>query len=544
MQNGTTGWCIAATLVLAAASHAQPLQWRTIALSGQPAPGLPGVTFENLTDARITPDAATIAFRANLIGTGVVTDTDGSIWTLDSGSSTPSLRYREGTPAPGTTAATLTGIPTVNLAPNGFIGFAAGLYEGTPASTATNIAYYIESAPGSLSLIVREPLNSFLLPNHIPLSPSRSTVWTQSGVVQTPAGPVVGTTTPVPWDPAATFRVFSQAQLGPDSEVVLRAGYGATATTASWQYALLTNSPTLATRATSGAPVPDMNATWLDIGTAPVIAPGGQIAVWGRVTPTGATTPIQGLFYSEAAALAPLVLEGDPVPGVPGATFTAFDPALSMNDDGRVAFIARFTGPGVTTNLDNSGVFIAQDGQPTRLVMRRGEAISGAPGVTLRQPTPPAHQGNVIAFIAYTSGGPAAGSPQVLIAGDHRVRPRAVISSGTSFQIPGGATQTVRAIAFSSEPAFTGRSQIADRELLVKLSFTDATHGLFAVTLPCIADFNGDGDIGTDQDIESFFACLAGNCCPTCGTSDFNADGDFGTDQDIEAFFRLLGGGC
>ena len=59
------------------------------------------------------------------------------------------------------------------------------------------------------------------------------------------------------------------------------------------------------------------------------------------------------------------------------------------------------------------------------------------------------------------------------------------------------------------------------------------------------ADFNLDGDFGTDQDIEAFFACLSGLCCATCdpGGSDFNRDGDFGTDQDIEAFFRVLAGG-
>ncbi len=57
------------------------------------------------------------------------------------------------------------------------------------------------------------------------------------------------------------------------------------------------------------------------------------------------------------------------------------------------------------------------------------------------------------------------------------------------------------------------------------------------------ADFNGDGDVGTDTDIEAFFACLSGNCCPTCGSADFNGDGDLGTDADIEAFFRVLGGG-
>ncbi len=59
------------------------------------------------------------------------------------------------------------------------------------------------------------------------------------------------------------------------------------------------------------------------------------------------------------------------------------------------------------------------------------------------------------------------------------------------------------------------------------------------------ADFNGDGDVGTDADIEAFFACLGGNCCATCfpGGADFNGDGDVGTDADIESFFRVLAGG-
>ncbi len=65
--------------------------------------------------------------------------------------------------------------------------------------------------------------------------------------------------------------------------------------------------------------------------------------------------------------------------------------------------------------------------------------------------------------------------------------------------------------------------------------------------IPCCgsADFNCDGDLGTDSDIAAFFACLAGACPPPPCTSnaDFNGDGDLGTDADIEAFFRVLGGG-
>ncbi len=67
----------------------------------------------------------------------------------------------------------------------------------------------------------------------------------------------------------------------------------------------------------------------------------------------------------------------------------------------------------------------------------------------------------------------------------------------------------------------------------------------FHLAPPCNADYNNDGDVGTDADIEAFFACLAGACCPTCPpNADYNSDGDVGTDQDIEAFFRVLAGGA
>jgi uncharacterized membrane protein len=58
----------------------------------------------------------------------------------------------------------------------------------------------------------------------------------------------------------------------------------------------------------------------------------------------------------------------------------------------------------------------------------------------------------------------------------------------------------------------------------------------------CSADYNGDGSAGTDQDIEDFFRCFAGDCCQLC-TPDFNDDGSVATDSDIEAFFRVLAGG-
>jgi len=72
-----------------------------------------------------------------------------------------------------------------------------------------------------------------------------------------------------------------------------------------------------------------------------------------------------------------------------------------------------------------------------------------------------------------------------------------------------------------------------------------STSATLTVTSPCGSpDFDGDGDAGTDLDIEAFFACLGGDCCATCGSPDFDGDGDAGTDLDIEAFVRVLGGGA
>jgi hypothetical protein len=69
--------------------------------------------------------------------------------------------------------------------------------------------------------------------------------------------------------------------------------------------------------------------------------------------------------------------------------------------------------------------------------------------------------------------------------------------------------------------------------------------GLCTETFNC-ADFNCDGDVGTDADVADFFACLSGTCPPPpcTNSADFNHDGDVGTDADIFAFFRALAGTC
>jgi hypothetical protein len=85
--------------------------------------------------------------------------------------------------------------------------------------------------------------------------------------------------------------------------------------------------------------------------------------------------------------------------------------------------------------------------------------------------------------------------------------------------------------------------QLTSQEDPVCYSTLVVVDASIAPTDDCTADFDNDQEVGTDKDIEAFFACLAGDCCKACADADFDRDGDIGTDADIESFFRVLAGG-
>jgi hypothetical protein len=98
-----------------------------------------------------------------------------------------------------------------------------------------------------------------------------------------------------------------------------------------------------------------------------------------------------------------------------------------------------------------------------------------------------------------------------------------------------------------SQATFTA---VVGQSYLIRVGGYAANRGTATLTISnqghCgSADFDCDGDVGTDFDIEAFFRCIAGTCPPPpcCSSADFNADGDSATDADIEAFFRVLAGG-
>jgi hypothetical protein len=104
--------------------------------------------------------------------------------------------------------------------------------------------------------------------------------------------------------------------------------------------------------------------------------------------------------------------------------------------------------------------------------------------------------------------------------------------------------QTVAAQVFSVAAPGIAKVMISAHSLPGDTVYAMIIDDVSMTLQPCgSADFNGDGDSGTDADIEAFFTCVAGSCCAACGSADFDGDGDVGTDADIEAFFRVLAGG-
>jgi hypothetical protein len=180
------------------------------------------------------------------------------------------------------------------------------------------------------------------------------------------------------------------------------------------------------------------------------------------------------------------------------------------------------------------------DGAHTQLV---GAAFGGVatmspstPASFISQPQPAIVQAGRNAVFTFTTNQPIQAAAWYRGAGASLLQDGPT-SSGSL--ISGAATSTLTISNVSAADA--GLYSVTFRSSCGWVS----SNYLFGLTIQRCgsADFNHDGDIATDADIEAFFACIAGNCCPTCGSADFNGDGDIATDADIEAFFRVLAGG-
>jgi hypothetical protein len=308
-----------------------------------------------------------------------------------------------------------------------------------------------------------------------------------------------------------------------------------------------------------------------------------------RDNPTGGAIAGRGLFSDTTGTLTMHARTGGNMPAIAHANGSEFSGVqwgstisnVVINHSGSVMFYnSGMTGGNVSpTGSNDSGLFIMDNTGAFTKVMRLGDpapAHSTTGGGVTFNTVQNARAFNALGQVAFvcllssTDGGVngQTGNNEGLFAVDARGNTYAIAQTATAFQVAPGDTRTVAGVGAGGIGSIVlsggedGRAtSLNDNGVLVfTLNFLartapdpnpiPASSGVFYAMIPTFkcgsADFNCDGDVGTDADIESFFACLAGNCpsLPCTSSADFNADGDVGTDSDIEAFFRVLGGGA
>lgn len=333
------------TLSMAASVSGGEITYRTVALTGDDAPGAePDVTFLSFGSPVIN-HAGGVGFRCALTGPDVNTFNDQGIW-----SETVlglQLVAREGDQAPGAAEGDTfkyLNRPVTNIAGQAaFRGDLIGVSSGSDGGVWSN-------GSGTLELVAREG------------SPAPGT----------PEGVEFG----IYWlDNPFSLPAFNDA-----GDVAFWAGLngpGVDNANDGGLWAGAAGTLQLAAREGSQAPGADAGVNYQGFGE-PRLSNAGQIAFNATLTGTGIdTTNDSGIWSGAPGSLDLVVQEGSPAPGTPaGVNFgTLHQPGF--NDAGQVAFHARLAGTGVDASIDY-GIWSNGSGS-TYLLAREGSSAPGTP---------------------------------------------------------------------------------------------------------------------------------------------------------------------
>ena len=372
-------------LALAAASGGAAAGTITVALSGDPAPGLAGVNFGAISIELSLNNAGQVAFLSFLTGSGVTASNDGAIW-RDS-----TLIAREGNAAPGFSGVnfgSLLGPPVLN--DTGQVAFRSTL-TGSGVTSTNDEGIWRNS-----TLIVREGIDARGLGSanlgapdfRLSLNNTGQVAFVSlvagSGVTATNDTAIMRNLTLVAREgdaaPGLSFvdlgAFFPPPVLNDAGQVAFHSflvdtNFG-TLTSSIWR------DSTLIARADNAAPgLPGV--TFLGTSLTPVLNNTGQVAFTSTLTGSGVTASNDRAIWRDSTLI---VREGNAAPGLGGvnfgnlSTFSGSHPnALGLNDNGQVAFLSDLTGSGVTSTNDSA---IWRD---STLIARKGNAAPGLGGV-------------------------------------------------------------------------------------------------------------------------------------------------------------------
>jgi len=536
---------LAGTMLPAAAAIAGPVTYSVIAVTGQPAPGLPGLIFDALADPRID-DLGRVAFWARLGGGSVTTSNDGSLWSNRSGPLALLLREDSGVP---NTPDRYVGLGTPAWNGTGQFALTASIGSGS-FSYPTNLGQFAETG-GVFSLLTRETTQVPVL-GLLSLNDAGAAIFragdgsalfsTRSG----PAAPIVSAGAPAPGasDAGATFAVLGQ----PAHNVFGAATFWASVTYPGQtvpESGIWSDSGGLHLVARTGQQAPGQNAgvVFADLDTTPRLDIAGIIAFWARLAGPGVDASNDGSVWRTNNGVPQIVArEGTPAPSISGATVAALARHVQLADSGFMLFWGSAAGPGIDA-LNNSAIWSTDPVHGLALVAREGDQVPelpagvsfgvlGHPGITPTGRT------------AFTTSLRGAGLPQTgsfaLIATDGRGRLFPIARTGDPFTLGPGDTRTIAQIVFDQGDPQTGYSQFSARGVLAfKLTFTDNSSALVSATIAlCLADFNSDGFANGD-DFDLFADAFAAGD----PAADLNDD-TFVNGDDYDIFAAAFEAGC
>ena len=422
------------TLPTASAQSLVSTHAKILATSGDAAPGLGGGETLNgggTFDNPVVDDGQGLFFRARLVG-GAVTNQTNRAYFYGTDSSDLSLVLQSGAPEPSGTipGATLnssssSGIGSaVRISGNGTMMFATRLDDGGATIDFSNDSAYYVGTPGNFQLLAREgdpapgtagatydSSFSSLSQQLTSLNDSGQALFKSTLT----GGDVTGPENDEAWffgTPGAVSVLAREGDLGPGGEVVERVspgffaqmtpagvvlhdvgyevGTGVPAVHEGIDRALWAHVPGQGVfevlREGDPTPIPGTTHdngidTWAINTGASSLNAQGQILIRSDLGGPVTAETDSALFIVAIGVQTLVVREGDPVPGLPGMTFTSFNnTSLNLSDTGVVAFEAGFIGDGVTEFTD-TGIWAGLPGS-LELILRQGDVAPGTGGKT------------------------------------------------------------------------------------------------------------------------------------------------------------------
>jgi len=510
----TTVVLCAIALCSALSIGAEPFPFRTVALSGQAAPGAqPGSVFDVL-DARGIDAQGRVLYWATLTGPLADESHDTGLWLGSRGGLTPVAVESER--AADTDTAVIYGHfdseTEYLLSPDGTISFANWL-SGSGLSTANDGALFV-GPHGGLHVLARESEQAGDISLSITYGSQAFDQYrgppTNNGYVSFHA---------VLAGPGVTFGNHTALFAGPfdDVRLVARRGSQAAGTPSGATYGSFSTSSRIV-----GPPVNDS----------------GKVAFFAKLDGAGVTDRNnRGIWVGDAGGVTLVARKGDRPPGMPSGVFFHNVDNPSINNSGEVAFSSILGGPGITSSNDDDVIWVGTPGNLELLA----RASSPAPGTDSTfdslYANPILTQSGEVMFMATLTGGGTSfwvGKPgdlrKVVAQGDPRpdgagtfrlqyTRPafsngRGQVSfieaaygapvslwatdltgalqlaceAGDSFEVAPGDTRVISYIrnvygGWGNETGFPTYFN-DNSELLMTLDFTDGSQGVFVAIVP------------------------------------------------------------